>query len=151
MLYRCGYFIELTVWLPVGFIGTNASRYYFGRQIKQLVPSSSLIAGILLMIPTRGRSLIPEYADRILIALIVLLFPFDAFINNAYHLKHFDKTKAIAKEMGIWLRGNTSRGDYVYIATGGGNPILTYSGRLAPSRYFNTLFVTSPHERDITL
>jgi hypothetical protein len=154
-LARNRYFIGLLVWLLVDFMGTNASGYYFGHQIKQLIPSLSLVIGILLsnllMMQWADKSVIPRYANMVVIALFLLLFPFDAFIDNAYHLKHFDETKVTAMEMGIWLRDNTSNEDYVYIVAGGGNPILCYSERISPSRYFNTLFVTSPHERAILL
>lgn len=151
-LVRKRYFMGLLVWLFVDFVGTNASGYYFGHQIKQLMPSLSLIMGILLanlhMIKINDASLIPRYANAVLMALVILFFPLDAFIDNSYHLVYSDKTKKAAEQMGIWLKENTTDEDYIYVATGGGNPILSYSGRLSPSKYFNTLFVTSAQERE---
>jgi hypothetical protein len=154
-LGRQRFFMGLLVWLSFDFVGTNASGYYFGHQIKQLIPSLSLILGIVLSnfldVYATDSTLRPKYTSMVLVSLVVLVFPYDTFINNAYHMVHFDRTKVVAREVGTWLKGHTGSGDYVYVAIGGGNPILSYSDRLSPSRYFNTLFVTSPREREILL
>lgn len=40
------FFIVLLIWLVFDFIGVNASGYYYGHQVKQLLPSLSIMAGI---------------------------------------------------------------------------------------------------------
>ncbi len=47
-LVKNRYFVGLLIWLLFDFIGVNSSGYYFGHQIKQLIPSLSIITGISL-------------------------------------------------------------------------------------------------------
>ena len=149
-LIKNRYFIGLLIWMLFDFIGMNASGRYYGHQIKQLIPSVSIIIGILLSNLLLRRIVekheLSKYASSLLIFIIVLFFPFHSLITNC--------NKAVngyidnGKELGIWLKENTNKNDYVYIAGGGGNPILSYSGRVSSSKYFNTIFVTSDTERE---
>ena len=149
-LIKNRYFIGLLIWMFFDFIGLNASGYYYGHQIKQLIPSVSIITGILLsnlfVKHITEKSEISKYASILLIFIIVLFFPFQSLIANCN--KAVNGYVDNGKELGIWLRENTNENDYVYIAGGGGNPILSYSDRISSSKYFNTIFVTSAAARE---
>lgn len=149
-LIKNRYFMGLLIWMFFDFIGVNASGYYYGHQIKQLIPSVSIIIGILLsnLLLRRfiDKSEMSKYASILLIFIIVLLFPFQSLIANCN--KAVNGYVDNGKELGIWLKENTNKNDYVYIAGGGGNPILSYSGRVSSSKYFNTIFVTSDAARE---
>jgi len=148
-LIKNRYFMGLLIWMFFDFIGVNASGRYYGHQIKQLMPSLSIIIGLLLsnLLLRRcvDKSEMSKYASILLIFIIVLLFPFRSLIINC--------NKAVngvdcGKELGIWLKENTNKNDYVYIADGGDNSILSYSDRVSSSKYFNTIFVTSDAARE---
>ena len=47
-LIKNRYFMGLLIWMFFDFIGVNASGRYYGHQIKQLMPSLSIIIGLLL-------------------------------------------------------------------------------------------------------
>jgi hypothetical protein len=55
------------------------------------------------------------------------------------------------KEIGFWLKNNTTKRDYVYINGAGSSPILSYSDRISPSKYITAPFITSAFERNIVL
>ncbi|MCK5134918.1 MAG: glycosyltransferase family 39 protein [Bacteroidales bacterium] len=150
-LVKNKYFIGLLIWMLFDFIGVNASGYYYGHQIKQFIPSVSIIIGVLLnnllMNRISEKSVRSRYATIILISSIILLFPYGYLLNNTHRTGYSDTNR----EIGRWLEENTKEADYVYIAGTGGNPILSYSGRVSSSKYFNTTFVTSAVERELLL
>ncbi len=150
-LVKNRYFIGLLIWMLFDFLGASASGHYYGHQIKQLVPSISIIIGILLsdllMNYISEKSLMSKYATIMVLFLVILLFPFKSLevckpIQTLLGNTKSDKSK----EIGIWLRDNTNKEDYVYIV--GDSRILSYSDRVSSSKYFNTIFVTSTVERE---
>jgi len=147
-LIKHRYFIGLLIWMLFDFIGVNASGYYYGHQIKQLIPSLSIIIGILLgnflLRHIIEKSELTKYTSVLLIFIIVLLFPFQSLIGYKAMNGYVDNEK----ELGMWLKENTKENDYVYIAGGRGNAILSYCGRISSSKYFNMIFVTSDKERE---
>jgi len=46
------------------------------------------------------------------------------------------------------LRNNTAEDDYIYIAGRKSSPVLSYSGRVSSSKYFNRIFVTGKRQRE---
>ncbi len=148
-LFRNKYFVGLFVWLFFDFMGVNSSGIYYGHQIKQLVPSLSIMIGILLghyleKLKDEKEAYIQHVSTAIL-AVILILFPYQSGVRAIY----FNATRIpdINKEIGHWLKNNTTDRDYVYILGDQGNPILSYSERLSSSEYFNSLFVTTEKER----
>ena len=51
------------------------------------------------------------------------------------------------KELGIWLKENSSKDDYVYIIGTRSSLTLSYSDRVSSSKYINFLFVKSDVEK----
>lgn len=151
-LIKNRYFIGLMVWLLFDFIGVNSSGYYFGHQIKQLIPSLSIITGILLsnlLINLNSKKSVDTNSISTLIITIIIIFlPYKLLFENG--------NKIVAgysnnpnKEIGTWLRDNTNKTDYVYII--GDNSILSYSERISSSKYFSLTFITSDVEIEILL
>jgi hypothetical protein len=152
-LVKNRYFIGLLIWMLFDFLGTSASGHYYPHQIKQIVPSISIIIGIvlssLLMDYIEVRTLRSKYAAIIVLFLIILLFPFKSLeICKPIQTLLGNTEPDESKEIGIWLRDNTNEEDYIYIAGYRGNRILSYSDRVSSSKYFNTIFVTSIVERE---
>ncbi len=149
-LIRKKYIIGLLIWLFFDFLGVNASGHYFGHQIKQLIPSLSIVIGILFsnLLVNRisekaGRS---RYTSVIVLSLFVFLFPYGYLFNfkSGAEAGYSDANM----ESGKWLEEHTSQEDYIYIAGTKGNTILSYSGRVSSSKYFNTSFVTQDLEKE---
>lgn len=144
-LLRRKYFIGLMIWMLLDFIGVNGSGYYFGHQIKQFVPSVSIIIGVLMSNLLANRiseiAVRSRYTAIVIVSLIILLFPYGYIFDN-----RFTAGNGISdtnREIGRWLEEHSNAEDYVYIADTRGNTILSYSHRVSSSKYFNTTFVTS--------
>ncbi|MDR3609718.1 MAG: glycosyltransferase family 39 protein [Ignavibacteriaceae bacterium] len=146
------YVIGLLLWLLFDFIGVNASGYYYGHQIRQIVPSLSLIAGILtgnvLLKNINDEALLQKYASGLIIFIIIMLLPLQSlFLEIPQSLMR----KSNYTEIGRWLKNNSKKDDYIYVGGIDGNPILAYSERVSPSKYFNYVFLRSDKDREILL
>jgi hypothetical protein len=82
----------------------------------------------------------------------VLWFPYDSFVSAVYvgFIRPYIKKQVSplyvvtpAEQLGIWLKHNTTREDYVFIWTLRRSQILAYSERQSPSRYFNSAYVAN--------
>lgn len=148
-LFRHKYFVGLFVWLFFDFIGVNSSGIYWGHQIKQLVPSLSIIIGILLgnllQKLSNEKDVYIQQVSTAILAIIIIIFPYQSGLRNIY--LNVTRIPDINKEIGHWLKNNTTDQDYVYIMGSQGNPILSFSERVSSSKYFNSLFVTTEKER----
>jgi hypothetical protein len=144
-------FVGLLIWFLFDFIGTNSSGYFFNHQIKQLIPSLSVIIGIVLgnLVENDKRIKLSfdKYVSIITILIIIILFPekesLKKGMNNA-----FNKTNNYNKEIGIWLQNNSKNNDKVYITGTQGNVILYYSDRISSSKYINSIFVSGLDEKN---
>ena len=124
-------------------------RLFGVHQLKQVIPSASLIAGISLgnlLVQRFSEKERTRYTSALLVGLILLYFPYDSLsVNLSRTIKRYpDRNVAF----GAWLREHTRRDDYIYIAGKYGNPILSYCGRVSSSKYFNTIFVTGHTEKE---
>jgi 4-amino-4-deoxy-L-arabinose transferase-like glycosyltransferase len=148
-LIRNKYFIGLLIWLLFDFVGVNSSGYYFGHQIKQLIPSLSLIIGILLgnlLINFNStKAVYTKHVSIVITTIIIIMFPYQSLIKSGYLILTSHSNPY--KEIGIWLRDNTNKKEYVYVF--GDSPILSYSERVSPSKHFSQIFITTGIERDI--
>jgi len=146
---RKKYFVSLLIWMSLDFIGVNASGYYFGHQIKQLLPSLSLISGILLAVfLTTRRKEVPWSAGSLrktLLLLTLFLFPYGTLDENIERSRTIERDPH--RQIGEWLESHTGKEEYIYIEGTGGNTILSYSERVSSSRYFNSTFVTGEAEK----
>lgn len=153
-LLKKKYFICLLIWLLFDFLGVNSSGYFYGHQIKQLIPSLSIIVGVTLSeILINLKDIKPEIklnqnVSILILITIIVFFPDKYTLKEAYQrfAKQQENTK---EEIGIWLRENSKKTDKVYILGTSGNPILAYSERVSSSKYFNSIFISSDKERDI--
>ena len=153
-LLKNRYFVGLFIWILFDFIGVNSSGYYYGHQIRQLIPSLSIILGVLFAASLSGlfkrNSNQEKYLSFIIITLIVLILPYGSlFIGTKILLSN--KQNDPNKEIGIWLRNNTHKNDFIFIVNGSGNPALAYSERVSSSKYFNSTFITDDNKRLIVL
>jgi hypothetical protein len=153
-LVRNWYFIGLMVWLLFDFIGVNSSGYYFGHQLKQLIPALSIIIGILLsnllVLLNSLKEQNTKYASIILVTIILIMLPYDLLFFRGHQIAAGQSNNTY-REIGTWLRDNTDQKDYVYVIGRNGNPILSYSERVSSSKYFNSIFITSDAEERIVL
>ncbi len=142
-LARNRYFIGLLGWMFFDFVGVIAAPMYWGHQIKQVIPSVSIVIGILLSNLLANHisdnALKSKYTRILAMVLIILLFPYESLVSNLH--KAVSGYSNINREIGIWLKDNTNEKDYVYILARNGNVILSYSERIASSKYFNTIFI----------
>jgi 4-amino-4-deoxy-L-arabinose transferase-like glycosyltransferase len=143
------FFIALIIWLFFDFMGVNAAGTYFGHQLKQIIPSLSLIVGILLANilavgnPENIENTETKNVSKIILVLILILFPYQDVVINGY-LKGYPEND---KKLGLWLKEKTNPDDYIYVLARSGNPVLSYSERISSSKYFNSFFVTGEKEK----
>ena len=156
-LFKKKYFIGLLLWLFFDFVGVNASGHYFGHQIKQLMPALSIVIAILISnlaekkIIKHGFEDFEFTATLMLIFFLLILSPWQTLLKNTFFLATNHTVVNPQKELGIWLRDNTTEDDYVYLIGKIGNPILAYSERVSSSKYFNSIFITNSIQREIVL
>jgi hypothetical protein len=136
------------------FIGVNSSGYYFGHQFRQLIPSLSIILGIILA-AYLSRLLFHFkyknwYLTLILSTLFIVMLPYKSILLGLEHVMG-NKQNDPDKELGIWLKENTKTNDYIYLIDISSMPALAYSERISSSKYFNSIFITSEFERNIVL
>lgn len=143
-LVRNRYFLGLLIWMFFDFLGVNASGYYWGHQIKQVIPSVSIVIGILLsnllVSHISDSALRYKYIRNLAMILVILLFPYVTLISSLNEV--VCKNSDINQEIGTWLKNNTDEKDFVYILGRYGSIILAYSERISSSKYINTTFVT---------
>lgn len=147
------YFKSLIVWLVIDFIGVCASGYFFGHQIKQLLPPLVLICSILLVevIYKIGLNSLNHRRVLVLTTITVFFFP---YIQFGWALKLFyEGEKQKPETLGIWLKQNTKEDDYIYIL--GGDTVLLnslyYSDRQSSSKYYTCIFVQGKAQNEIII
>lgn len=153
-LLKNKYFTGLLIWFLFDFIGVNSSGIYSGHQIRQLMPSLSIISGVLLVTSITGLfqqiSSQKKYLSIILITLILIMLPYGSLVSGTKRFFTANQSDP-DKEIGIWLRANSKNNDYIYIIENTSIPALTYSERVSSSKYFTPVFITSETEREIVL
>lgn len=153
-LLKKKYFICLLTWLLFDFIGVNSSGYFYGHQIKQLIPSLSIIVGITLsetltnIKNVKSELKFNQNVSILILITIIVFFPDKPTLKEAYQ-RFAKQQQNTNEEIGIWLKENSSKTDKIYILGTSGNPILAYSERVSSSKYFNSIFITSDKERKI--
>ncbi|MDO5981809.1 ArnT family glycosyltransferase [Flavivirga spongiicola] len=146
------YFWILIIWLCFDFIGVNASGYYYGHQIKQLIPVLAIITSIVLVDIINEESykdVIKKYSTKFIIAIIILFFPYEQLIRTTNLL--LNVSQAPYEEIGNWIKGQTEESDYIYIIGNDSDLIksLSFSNRISSSKYLNSLFINGEKERSI--
>lgn len=147
-LLKKKYFIGLLIWSIFDFIGANASGYYFAHQIKQIIPSFSLVIGIILanLIQSHFKDdfSITLSVKRFLIIIIILFLPYNLLIDNFFRLKSNTNINK-QMEVGLWLKENSNKDDYVFLLCNA-NIILSYSERVSSNKNFCPIFINTSEE-----
>lgn len=143
-LLRNRLFLGVVGWGIADFLGVNASGHYFGHQLKQALPALTIIVGILTSRHIRRVRAGPVEREKRLILLLVLViilwFPYAAVYTAVIHVVK-DGTGDCGRELGTWIRENSNPRDHIYIIGREGPSALAYSERIAPSKYFSTIFL----------
>ncbi|WP_347922319.1 glycosyltransferase family 39 protein [Pontimicrobium sp. SW4] len=152
-------YLFLGTWFIFDFIGVNASGYYYGHQIKQLLPSLSLIIAIVVSFHINKYSAnLKKYASHqsslSILVLIIFLFPYKQLYVNANSLINYSTyNKVYINEASNWLKSNTDNDDFIY-ALGADQElifILDQTQRKSSSKYFNSIFIKEDLQRNLVL
>jgi 4-amino-4-deoxy-L-arabinose transferase-like glycosyltransferase len=142
----------MSLWFVFDFIGANASGYYFGHQLRQLLPSLSIVIAIVIYhyaikMNTRNK------LYRIALALLFLvLFPIKR-VGYAFYCTIYPPFKAeqntIVKNVLSYLDQNANKRDYIYLLGGDSDLVLVLGQAklMSASKYFHSIFITSEKER----
>lgn len=151
-IFKNKYLIALLGWLIIDFIGVNASGYYYGHQIKQLLLPIVILSGISIANFFNRTSFSNSKNIQVLfvITVILLFFPYKQFKYTASLISKKQETP-IYEELGEWIEKNTNEKDYIYVLGENANLVkaLYCSNRLSSSKYFHSIFITSDKERQI--
>ncbi len=136
--------VLLTIWLGLDFIAINLSGYYYGHQFKHILPVFSLITAITLSVLLDKLIKENKFRWRLQLLMVVLLLwaPHGAFMDRLR--PWLAESQKEYRELGLWLKENTTPDDYIYIWGAKGNTIQAYSERRSASEYFNSIFVYIP-------
>ena len=138
----------MLIWLCFDFIGVNASGYYYGHQIKQLLPVITIISSISLC-NVLNENKFKTHSINFIIAIIILFFPYEQIIRGTnLLLKHSSSTY---QELGYWIKEQTEPSDYIFIVGNDYNLVasLSLSNRVSSSKYFHGIFVVGEKEQTI--
>jgi len=137
----------LSTWLICEFIGINILSMYATAHFKNLLPAFSLMSGIAISylvqtykVPLKPTILIiwitffPKILDP-LVGLKKLILPV-SLNSEKYCEPPFQQDDFAEKELGLWIKTNTTEQQKVFIA-GHGAEAQAYSERQSPTIYFN--------------
>ena len=149
-LQKKPFFLAVILWFALDFVGVIASGYFYGHQIKQVIPSLSIMAGIVMSNLTVNNFYLKSINPKLIIYIIVILFfPYrQTYLTTKFLFKPLDSS---SKDMGAWIRDNTNETDFIYILGSDEKLVssLLESGRVSSSKYFNSIFITEEKHREI--
>jgi Dolichyl-phosphate-mannose-protein mannosyltransferase len=148
----------LVLWLILIFIGINALGNYARVDLKDMLPAMSLIGAFAL------DHLVNKYdlpARRIMLIIWLCFSPkiVEPFLNfqrlftgefqhaeNFCHEPYILPDESASRQLGLWVKANTSPGEMVFVA-GGGQQVQVYAERVSPSIYFSVTQSTIAKKR----
>lgn len=147
-----GVFKMLLIWLCFDFIGVNASGYYYGHQIKQILPVLAIISGIVssdLLNKKRFENLVFKKYSISFIVVLVIFFP----LRQVYRVTNMlvnDNLETTGKA-GDWIEEHTKTSEYIFVMGSDYKLVqaLSTSKRKSSSKYFNGIFISGKKEQDI--
>ena len=143
-------YIILGLWYLFDFIGSNASGYYYGHQIKQLLPSLSLIVGIVLSNFFLKQKKIKNIVFPVVIFIGLLLFPSRQLKMSLEKLITPKIEDVINTNYAIdFITKNSNSNDFVYIFGADKDAVFTLAKvkRKSSSKYFHSIFITTIKEQ----
>lgn len=149
----------LILWLLFDFVGVNASGYYFGHQLKQMLPAFSIIVAISISFLigkryNKNNNRFYTAAAQVVLLIGIVCFPYKQIYQNFKLITQYDNTSLTPhEEIANWIKENSNSEDYIYIIGGEPNLIRTQAiaNRTSASKYFQSLFLTSDYERGILM
>lgn len=138
----------LVLWLILVFAGINALGNYARVDLKDLLPAMSLTGALAL------EHLIDKYQlppGKIMLIIWICFSPkiVEPFLNftrlftgefqhaeNFCHEPYILPDESASRQLGLWVKANTSQREMVFVA-GGGQQVQVYSERVSPSIYFS--------------
>jgi hypothetical protein len=136
-------FAWIMVWACLEFAGVNMSGGCAGHRVKQVVPVLAVISGMGLGVVFSdhlgGLHMERKFVLLALPVLLVLWLPYQTLKQSAHRARR--PQQDLLREMGTWVRNHTAEYEYVQILGESASPILAYSERRAPSRYFSSAFM----------
>lgn len=148
------FFTGLLIWLLFDFIGVNASGYYYGHQLKQLLPSIALILSFILtefIINKHTDIDIKKKIIMVISCLIIYLMPYKHLYKNYKAIQIYKYQQPAYIKISSWIKKNTNQNDYIYVV---GNDMklilsLTISERVSSSKYLNAIFLSRESDRQL--
>ncbi len=148
----------LVLWLIFAFIGINAVGNYARVDLKELLPAMSLMGGLSLahLINTFHISM-----RKVMLIIWICFSPklIEPFVNvgrvfsgefqfakDFCHEPYVQPDESASRQLGLWIKANTSEHDKVYVA-GYGAQVQVYSERISPTIYFNVTQTRIAKER----
>ncbi|WP_259065212.1 ArnT family glycosyltransferase [Mucilaginibacter sp. X4EP1] len=138
----------LLLWLILAFVGINVIGNYARVDLKDLLPALSLVGALAVSY------LIDKYQlsiKKIMIIIWVVFSPkiVEPLLNftrlftgefqkakNFCHAPFIEPDESASRQLGLWVKANTSPTDKVFVA-GFGSQVQAYSERMSPTIYFN--------------
>ncbi|HTD39419.1 MAG TPA: glycosyltransferase family 39 protein [Mucilaginibacter sp.] len=148
----------LVLWVIFVFIGINVIGNYARVDLKELLPGMSLMGGFTL------DHLIDVFRISIRKVMLIIWICFspkllEPFINvgrlftgefqkaeNFCHEPFIPTDESASRQLGLWVKANTSPHDMVFVA-GYGAQVQVYSERISPSIFFNVTQTRRAKER----
>ena len=146
-------FVCLMLWFTFDFIGVNASGYYYGHQLKQLLPSLVLIIA-LFFTTIKLKWVKKDYLLSLLVFAIIALFPVLQIKSNIHKNLEANEADIIdASDTVNFLKNESSNNDFIYLLGADANiiQVLADANRRSSSKYFHSIFITSKNEQSRVL
>lgn len=148
--------VGLALWAGADFVGTNSSGFYYGHQLKQMMPSLALIAGIGASAlcqrweaadAARGSATLQRRGAIFVAAIVLLCLPYRSL--NSW--LHGDRPANACGPVADWVRTHTAADDPVLVIGWDASCIMAQSQRVCPSRHFTHCFLRVPGAKEEVL
>lgn len=130
------------IWFVFDFVGVNAAGYYYGHQLRQMMPSLCVLCAFVIhdlfnSIAT-GISSERKTALALMVIMILGLLPGSLFqlAEFRWNLPADDRVRVAE-----WIRNNSTGLDFCYVYDKHANIILANARRKCPTRYFDLSFI----------
>jgi hypothetical protein len=141
----------LFFWFLFDFIGVNTSGYYYGHQVKQILPAISIISGIVIIHSYKNRWI---SSKSLIIGVLIcfVLFPWQQLkISVANKILPVREKYQNIDNAVSFIKDRTNPEDLVYMLGGDMESVLTFSKlkRRSSSKYFHAIFINGINEQTI--
>lgn len=140
----------LGLWFVFDFLGANASGYYYGHQLKQLLPPLSLITAIVLPRLISKDQRFNNVVMAIAVFVFLMLFPLKQLIANFESWNTTDKRYVAVQEAAAYIKKDATSSDFIYVFGADLEMVLVLAeAKLkSSSKYFHSIFITGVEEQE---